>query len=210
MRSLALAAFVLGATLPSFAKDKLPGFDSPEKAFHAYLTGVVSEDFDLMLSSLTPEAKAYHVALSLFSAGFLFGQDPEMQKVFREHGIEPSSDDGDDGQTEEADEDSPDRALVDAVSKIKNPGKLMKQIADRHEKLAKLMASSGDARPESKRPTAKELLSSVTLGKITMKRNSAAATVTVAASAKDVFSAMPEKVQFRKIKSRWYCHIDPR
>ena len=47
MRSLALAAFVLGGTLPSFAKDKLPGFDSPEKAFHAYCAGVVSEDFDI-------------------------------------------------------------------------------------------------------------------------------------------------------------------
>jgi len=200
MRSLALAALVFGATLPSSAKDTRPGFDSPEAAFHAYLMGVVSEDFDLMLSSLTPEAKAYHLGLSLFSAVYLFGQDPEMQKVFREHGIDPSLDDGASGQTKKADEDSPDTALVNAMSKIKTPGRLMKQIADRHEKLAKLMTNSGDARPEWKRPTAKELLSSVTLGKVVVKEDSAQATVTVAPSAKDAFSAMPEKVQFRKLQ----------
>ena len=208
MRLLALATFVFGTSLSSFAQDKLPGYDSPEKAFQAYLTGVVSEDFDLMLSSLTPEAKAYHVSLSLFSAAFLFSQDPEMQRIFREHGIEASS--GDRQAPEEADQNAADRALVDAMSKIKNPGRLMKQIADRHEKLAKLMASSGDAPPESKRPTGKELLSSVTLSKIAMKEDSAEANVTVAASAKNVFSAMPKKVQFRRIKNRWYCHIDPR
>jgi len=208
MRSLALATVVFGVSLPSFAQDKLPGFDSPEKAFHAYLIGVVSEDFDLMLSALTPEAKAYHISLSLFSAAFLFGQDREMQRIFREHGIEACSGDGQ--ATEEADQDDADRALVDAMSKIKNPGKLMKEIADRHEKLAKQMAGSGDTRPESKQPTGKELLSSVTLSKIAMKGDAAEATVTVAASAKNVFSAMPEKVQFRRIKNRWYCHIDPR
>lgn len=57
MRSIALATFVFGASLPCFAQDKLPGFDSPEKAFHAYLNGAVSQDFSLTLSSLTPEAK---------------------------------------------------------------------------------------------------------------------------------------------------------
>jgi hypothetical protein len=207
MRSIELAALFFGASLPCFAEDKLPGFDTPEKAFHAYVTGAVSQDFELTLSSLTPEAKAYHIGLALFSAEFLFGKDPEMQKVFREHGIEPSSGDG--KAKKEMDATAREKAFVTAMLKIKNPAKLMRQIAERHQKLARLIAQSLDTPPKSKLLSEKELLAAVTLGKVAITRDSAAATVTVAAPAKELLR-MPEMVQFRRIKNRWYCHIDPR
>ena len=207
MRSTALAIFVFGASLSCFAQDKLPGFDSPEKAFHAYLTGAVSQDFDLTLSSLTPEAKAYHIGLAVVSAHFLFGKDPEMQKVFREHGIEPSA--AALKEKEEPDPNASEKAFVNRMLKIKCPAKLMRQIADRHEKLAKQLAAPDDTQPKSKPPTTKELLSSVKLGRVAITADLAEATIKVAASAKDLLS-IPKKVEFRRIKNRWYCHIDPR
>jgi hypothetical protein len=133
-----------------------------------------------------------------------------MQRIFREHGLDPKPSSGDGQAKEEPDQEASEKALVDAMLKIKNPAKLMRQIADRHEKLAKLMGTSGVARPETKQPTAKELLSSVKLGKVTVTKDSAVAAVTVAASARNKFSSMPENIEFRRIKNRWYCHIDSR
>ncbi len=207
MRWIALATFFFWASLSCFAQDKLPGFDSPEKAFHAYLTGAVSQDFDLMLSSLTPEAKAYHIGLVVGSIPFFFEKN-EMERLFREHGIGLSS--SRKRAKENAVEQAAEKAFVDAMLKVKNPAKLVRTLTARAEKIAKQLATPGDSQPKSKTPTQKELLSSVTLSKVTVTEDSAVATVTVAASAKTVFSTLPEKVDFRRIKDRWYCHIDPR
>ncbi len=135
MYRLTFVAIVVTSPLAFAAEEKPPGFDSPDAAFRAYVTGAVTEDFDLMLSSLTRESKAYHIALSVFSATFLFGEDPTMQKALRDHGLQPTSDADEEGELDEA-------KLVDAMLRIKDPGKLMKKIADRHYELAKLLADS--------------------------------------------------------------------
>ena len=207
MRAITLSTLIFAASLPCLAQDNLPGFDSPEKAFHAYLTVAVSQDFDLTLSSLTPETKAYHIGLAVFSAHFLFGKDPEMQKVLREHGVESFTGDG--KAKEEIDPKAAEKTLVAAMLKIKNPAKLMRQIADRHEKLAKELAALDNAQPQAKPATVKQLLAAVQLGRVAIREDSAEASITVAASAKERLS-LPERVEFRRIKGRWYCHIDPR
>jgi hypothetical protein len=207
MRWIALVAFLFGANLSGYAQDKLTGFESPEKAFCAYLAGIVSQDFDVMLSSLTPEAKAYHIGLAVVSVPCLF-EKKEMQMLFADHGIDTSPGDGQaKGKT---DEKAAEKAFVDSMLKVKNPGKLMRQLADRAERIAKQLANPDDAAPKLKTQTPKELLSSVKLGKVTITGASAVATATVADAAKNVFCAMPEKIQFRRINGRWYCDIDPR
>ena len=222
MHRLTFFAIVFTSSLASVAEDRLPGFDSPEQAFRAYVTGAITEDFDLMLSSLTPEAKAYHIGLAIFSAVFLFSEDPAMQKVLRDHGLVPSSDDphaqdepdepsSDDPHAQDKpDEKVAEKMYIDAMLKIKDPGKLMRQIADRHEELAKLLAKSDDARANTKQPTEKELISSVTLENVTITDDSATASVHIVASAKHILNEIPDKIQFRRINKRWYCDIDPR
>jgi hypothetical protein len=205
MRSIALASFLIAIPLTSVAQKKLPGFDSPEKAFDAYLRGAVSQDFDLTLSALTPEAKAYHIGLVVVSVPYFFDKN-EMEKLFREHGI-PSGRGRANGKT---DQQAGDKAFVEAMSKVKNPAKLVRTLAARQEKIARDLSTPGDPQPESNAGTQKELLSSVRLNKVTITADSAVATVRITASAKKVLSAMPEKVEFRRIKDRWYCHIDPR
>jgi hypothetical protein len=74
MRWITFAAFLFATNSLGLAQDKTPGFESPEKAFRAYLTGSASHDFDLMLSALTPEAKAYHVGLAVVTVPYLFDQ----------------------------------------------------------------------------------------------------------------------------------------
>jgi hypothetical protein len=204
MRSIVLVTFLFGVPLSCFAQEKLPGFESPEKAFHAYITGAVSQDFDLTLSSLTPEAKAYHIVLVVISVPSFFEKD-EMEKLFHEHGIDLSG-----PAKEKADEQAAEKAFVDAMLKIKNPAKLVRTLAARQQKIAKQLAVPADPKPEPKSSTQEQLLSSVTLGKVDITEDSAVATVTVAASAKEAFSTMPKNVEFRRIKGRWYSHIDPR
>jgi hypothetical protein len=99
---------------------------------------------------------------------------------------------------------------VELMLKVKNPAKLMQKLVDREEEIAKELANPSDPAPKSRRPSPAELLSSVTLDKVTITDDSAVAKATVAESAKVIFSTMPEKIEFRRIKDRWYCHIDPR
>jgi len=203
MRWIALTALLFVATSSGFAQDKLPGFESPEKSFLAYLTGTVSQDFDLMLSSLTPEAKAYHIGLAVVSVPYLFDKKA-MEKLFADHGIDKLA-----GDAKEEKKDS-EKAFVDAMLKVKKPAKLMQQLVDQSKKIAKMLANPDDPEPKSKAPSQKELLSSVTLSKVKITGDSAVATVAVAESAKDIFATLPKMIEFRRIKDRWYCHVDPR
>src|SRR5262249_6152178 len=128
MPSIALATFMFAASLSGVAHDNPGGFESPEKAFTAYLTGAVSGDFDLMLSSLTPKGKAYHIGLAVVSVPYLFGKK-EMEKIFADHGIDRSLGDGADKG--DADERAMEMAIVDAMLKVKNPARLMRLLKDR-------------------------------------------------------------------------------
>jgi hypothetical protein len=67
---VALAILILASA--AHAKEKPPGFESPDQAFHAYVTGAVTGDFDLMLSTLTRESRAYHVGLAVMSLTYVF------------------------------------------------------------------------------------------------------------------------------------------
>ena len=208
MYRLIIVAIVVTSPLASGANayEKPRGFDSPDAAFRAYVTGAVTEDFDLMLSSLTRESKAYHIGLSVFSATFLFGEDPAMQKALRDHGPQRTSDADEEGESDEA-------KLVDAMLRIKDPGKRMKKIADRHYELAKQLAEPDDPATGSKRPTKKEqlaLISSVTLENVKIANSSATASVRLAPAARDARTHIPSTIHFRRINSRWYCDIDPR
>ena len=169
MYHLTFVIIVVTSSLAFAAEEKVRGFDSPDAAFRAYITGAVTEDFDLMLSSLTRESKAYHIALSIFSARFLFGEDPAMQKALRDHGVPSTFDADEEGKQRDA-------RLVDAILKIKNPGELMKKIADRHHELAELLAQSDSPGVASKRLTRKEqlaVISSYVLENVTVTGSSA-------------------------------------
>ena len=212
MRQLKLVVVILAFSSSAIAAEKLPGFDSPSLAFQAYMTGAITEDFDLMLSSLTREGKAHHLALSLFSASFLFGNDPAMQKIFREHGIGQANDkaqqrDRPDAQRNEAAEQ---KAYVDAMLKIKDPGKLMQRIAERHQELAKQFEKTEQANTKVKKPTQREVIASVTLHELKVSDDVATASVKCPASTKEVLSTVPKTVRFLRINKRWFCDIDPR
>ena len=201
MHYLLFIAVAFACSCVCNAQEKLPGFDSPDLAFHAYVTGAATEDFDLLLSALTRESKAYHIGLSIFSATFLFGEDPEMQKLFRDHGLQPTSD-------ADEQEESGNITLVDAMSTIKEPGKLMKGIVDRQNELAKLLVESEGSVIDAKPPSRKELLrliSSVTLQNKKISGNIVTASTKLEPDAKEAFTSMPSKIQFRRIKDRWYC-----
>ncbi|HID75516.1 MAG TPA: hypothetical protein EYP56_05905 [Planctomycetaceae bacterium] len=198
MHRWTLIAVVFASPLVHAADEKPRGFDSPDAAFRAYVTGAVTGDFDLLLSALTRQSKAYHIGLAIFSATYLFRDDPAMQKILRGHGLEPSAD------TDEA--DSADEAgFVDAMLGIKEPGKLMKTIADRHLQLAKRLAKPKDARAHRNPPTREELLrlvSSVTLENVEITDHSAVASVKLPAPAKDRLTEIPDTIQFSFAGSR--------
>lgn len=208
------------------AADRQPGFDSPGEAFHAYVTGMVTEDYELMLSALTPKSRAYHVGLAVFSAVYLFGDDPEMQKLLREHGVDvsPSSEPDDEppGDDEPRKEQAgEDKSLVEFVRRVNRPAELMKKIFDRHRELAKLLAEAEDqpdgnpAEPENDRngaepPTDEAIVSSITLENLEIAGKRATASLKLSPPVKQSDTGLPETVHFRRIKGRWYCHIDPR
>ena len=148
MRWIGLVASLLVANSSGFAQEKLPGLESPEKAFRAYLTGTVSQDFDLMLSSLTPEAKSYHIGLAVVSVPYLFDKKG-MEKLFADHGIEKPAVDVKTGEKDS------EKAFADAMLKVKNPANLMRQLADRAEKIAKELSNPDDPAPKSKSPSQK-------------------------------------------------------
>ena len=198
MRWIALATFILGASFLAFAQNTSPGFDSPERAFRAYVSGTVSQDFDLVLSSLTPEAKAHHIGLAVVSVPYLF-EKKDIQKLFAEHGIDTSS--GARHAEGNVDEKAGEKAFVDSMLKVKNPGKLMRQLAHRAEKIAKQLANPDDLAPKLKTPTPKELLSSVKLGKVTMTGNSAVAAATVGDSARICSPRCPKRFSFAESRA---------
>lgn len=206
MYHLTFVIIVVTSSLAFAAEGKVRGFDSPDAAFRAYITGAIMEDFDLMLSSLTRESKAYHIALSVFSARFLFGEDPAMRKALRDHGVPSTFDADEEGKQHDA-------RLVDAILKIRNPGELMKKIADRHHELARQLAPSDSPGPASKRLTRTEqlaLISSFVLENVAIAGSSATASVRLTPPARDARTHIPRTIHFRRINGRWYCDIDPR
>jgi hypothetical protein len=114
-----------------------------------------------------------------------------------------------------------DRAFVEFVLTIRQPAKLMKKIADRHRKLADQLAEHQPAqddpaaKPEvggkERRPTPREkIISSITLERIVISGDAATASVKSSAQAESHVISIPDSVDFRRVKNRWYCHIDPR
>ncbi len=195
--------------LPSVADDGLPGYDSPERAFQAYTTGAVTHDFDLMLSALTRESRAYLIDAVVSSATLMFGKNPAMQKILREHGVTaPFSSD----QQTKPDE----QALVDAMLKIKDPGGLARLVTDHYLKQAQRRAESNDSYANVKRPEKRtkreifEIVSAVTVENVKITGDMATASIKTLPPAKDVLNEQPYTANFRRIKNRWYYEIDPR
>ena len=122
MRRLIFLAIVVTSSFTFAAEERLPGFESPQRAFEAYLTGAANENYDLMLSALTRESKAYHLSLAVFSAVYLFSDDPAMQKILQDHTVVFPSESNSPNETDE------EKLLVDTMLKIKDPGALMKKI----------------------------------------------------------------------------------
>jgi hypothetical protein len=202
------------------AKEKPPGFDSPEQAFRAYITGAITEDFDLMLSALTRESQAYHTGLAVFSLTYLFQKD-ECEKLLRDHGVstEATANQKDehnkrDGATVSGKEESKecdDTVFIDAMLKIKNPGQLMRTVCEREDEVSKLFAKANSVREKTKEPTKKNIIESVLLKDIRIAKDTATGRVELLQPAKAINALYREKeVKFRRIKRRWYCDIDPR
>jgi hypothetical protein len=192
-------------------KNALPGYDSPERAFRAYLTGAVTEDFDQMLSALTPESRAYHVGLAMMSVGYLFDK-AAGEKLLRDHGADfflhghaPAT------STEAGRKNEPENeALVRVVLTIKNPGQLMKAIVVREEEIARQWAKTGEPHDTRKQPTTEQLIGSVVLNDVKINGSAASADIELTQPAKDYVAAEWKTVKFRQIRDRWYCDIDPR
>lgn len=201
-------AIVLALSSPVVAAEKPRGFDSPEAAFQAYVSAAAAEDYDGMLATLTPQAKAWTIGLAVYSSLLLFSEDPATKQIFAEHEVTAALRSV--PEDESVDEKTRERLLVEAMLKIKEPGKLMRRIAERHEQLAKLLAEKDDAKVNTPEPTAKELIPAVTLGKVTIDGDSATAKVTMAAPAKEVFAGLRDEAKFRRIGKRWFCDFDPR
>lgn len=86
MRYLFCVLALLAISQPCFADDKPSGYDTPEAAFNAYLTGCVKHDWDLVLSSCTPKSRGLHVAKLVVFMGWVF-EGKEIKALLSEHGL---------------------------------------------------------------------------------------------------------------------------
>ena len=207
------------AARPLDEKTVKGGFDSPAAAFHAYITGKVTQDFDSMLSALTRESQAYHIGLAVFALTYLYQED-EYKKILREHGLStmstanrPDKEKERDGaaREQEATEDADETQYIDAMLSIKNPEKLMKKVSEREGEIARRLAKDKVAPPSTKEPTKKEIIESIVLKDIEITEDAATGCVELREPAKSLNGAWQKKdVRFRKIQNRWYCDIDPR
>lgn len=202
MRWMLFLAMLATPAAVSGGEEKPAGFDTPEQAFKAYITGVATEDYDRQLASLTRESQAYHIGLAVFSASFLFGQDPAMQKALREHA--PAKEDKPPATGDEQ------QQFIALMLSYQEPARLMKRLSDRQLELAKQLA--GNERPvqEVVRPKVSELIAAVTLEKVLITGDTATARVNIGPAAVEWVVGLPDDIPFRRIAGRWYCDIDPR
>jgi hypothetical protein len=206
----AVAAFLILAVSTGIAAEPAGGFDSPVEAFRAYLLASAHQDYDQMLATLTRESRAHHLALAVFSAEFLFSQDPEMRKVLAEH--LPGEKD-----LQGLPEDE-ERRIVEVMARIKNPGQLLAKIGMRHDQLARqvVAAEKGKGQPGSPAAqtpdTAKRdrLLSDVRIDNLKMEGDSASAVARVPGDLAESLSSVPGPLRFRRVGGRWFCDLDPR
>jgi hypothetical protein len=186
-------------------QNALPGYDSPEEAFHAYVRGNVSQNFDQMLSALTPESKAYHVGLAVISVGYLFDKNAG-EKLLRCHAAAFEKEAKLEGESD-------DMFLVRVVGAVTDPGGLMKAIVQREEELAKQFADVTTTPDNRKQPTMDRLIESINLKNTKVSGSMAVADVEYTKPAKDYLAneaTALKTVKFRQIDNRWYCSIDPR
>lgn len=207
MRSIRLSCVFLVCVQAQRANAE-QGFDTPEEAYRAYLTGQVTEDPALMLSALTRDSQAFHVGLAVFSAEYLFGEDPEMQKVFQKHGVTKAFDDF--NQQEEPGEEQ----LVLTIRKIKEPDKLLAYIYKRHSQLAEPLTKENEIKAERNhftRVQRLQLVAQVTLKDVNIQGATATASVMIGESAQEHLRSLPQEMQFSRIEGEgWKCVIDPR
>ena len=189
----------------AFGEENSPGYNSPESAFHVYVTGSATGNFDQMLSALTPDSRGYHVGLAVISVGYLFEKDAG-EKLLRDYlpATPPQAISKD---------DSDDTVFVKVMLAVRTPGKLMKAIAQRQEEIAQQFAKIAPPHDTRKRPTAEQLVASIILKNVKVNGSTAIADVVVNQPAKDYLVDKQELlkvVKFRQIDDRWYCDIDPR
>ena len=198
-------SIVSGSSAFCRAEDPSPGYDSPESAVRAYAAAATVEDYPRLFSALTRESQVYHLALAVSSAQAVHGNDRPMQMILDRHlppapvGILPVS---------EADQWF---RLVQAMWTVKEPVRLMQDIAARHHELIRqggpeATPSIGNAAspPKADQPAVDE----VELDRLVVRDDVAIAFVKLPSL--DGVAAQPEEMTFRRVRGRWYCDIGPR
>lgn len=199
-----LATSVAPSAEPTNKAKPTAGHDTPEAAFRAYLTGSATGDYDKLLGSLTPDTRAYHIGLCVFSASYFFSE-PELKTLLDEHGFTElqrelnESQDTDGSQDEEA-------AFVQLFLGIKEPAALMTKIEKRSEEVAKKLAADNQELPKA--PSIKEVQAAITVDQLKITGDAATARLTTTAPL-DVLD-IPAELTFRKVAGRWYFDFDPR
>jgi hypothetical protein len=191
------------------AAEPAGGFESPEAALRAYLRASAMQDYDGMLATLTRESRAHHLALAVFSAEFLFNQDPDIRKVLGEH-LPAEKDLTNLPQGEE-------ERMVEVMARIKNPGQLLAKIGKRHSELAKqVVAAEGKSPPDSPAvesvdpATRDRLFTEVRIDNLKVEGDSATGVARLPEALSKLVGPLPETLRFRRIGGRWFCDLDPR
>jgi hypothetical protein len=198
-------SLILGSATLCSADDPSPGYDSPESAVRAYASAAAVEDYPRLFSALTRESQVYHLALAVTSAQAVHGNDRTMQMILDRNlpplpvNILPVS---------EADQWF---RLIQAMWMVKEPVRLMQDIAARHHELIRrggpeAKPSIGDTAslPKADPPAAAQ----VELDRLEVRDDVAIAFVKLPSL--DGVAAQPEEMAFRRVKGRWYCDIGPR
>jgi hypothetical protein len=127
--------------------------------------------------------------------------------------VNQKTDNGKHGGTNGKEEgtDCDDTAFIDAMLRVKNPGKLMKRISEREDEVGKLFAKANRIPENAKEPTRREVIDSVAIKDLRIANDVATGRVELLQPAKAYNTLWQGKeVKFRRINQRWYCDIDPR
>lgn len=230
MRTLLLCVIVvLTLSLPCVAKEKPPGYKTPEAAIRAYVTGVYRQNAELLISSCTPRTRAFHFGLAAFSISYAYKDEGKIKKLMNEHGIEEVIKkyealtakfhkekslvrESKNNNWQQAEED---KVFVRCMLEIKDGTRLLQKILDerRESRAEELREEHGDVNMKDA-ILVEKALAAMKVVDMKIKRNTASCSIDsdLATGKSSSKGLAAEKIVFklRRIDGRWFCDHDPR
>ena len=171
-----------------------------------YITAAVTEDYDLLLASITPHSRAYIVAEGIHVAVLSFGDDPDMKKLLTKHGVRLNSESRlNPNYNIRADADEAEKkAFVEFILKMENPAQFLRDFDE--FQMNKLPAGAREPKqgrkPTNLHPYTDHLIRGTSRYPNRQPRRESNREVFAIGEA--VFPWHVRPVEFRQIAERWY------